>query len=325
MTICLAMIVRDEAANLERNLNAALPLIDSVVLVDTGSVDNTRELAQTWADDHGIPLKLVEEPWNNFEVNRTSLFRHAETQADWMLLLDADLVIHTPDPLPDLNRCDSWHGHVRFAGLEYTLPFLVRSGKPWRYVGVAHSYLACDETFDEAVMDGLWVEDYSHTTVAKLERDVVALLADHSEHPDSPRTVFYLAQTYYDLDRFHEAITYYRIRSDMDAGWDEERYFARYRLGCLLAEHIDFAQGAKELLRAWEERPNRIEALRALAGCATSVANKAIDSGGDRLFVGTRSYLPHDHPTPTIVAESPPNGGLPDAAIAKLAAIHATL
>jgi Glycosyl transferase family 2 len=291
MTVCLAMIIRDEAENLVRCLAAAAKIVDKVVLVDTGSEDDTLEVAREWAARTGVALVIHEEPWQNFRENRTSLLRHAEREADWILMLDADLVIHAPSPLP-LEPADCWQGRVSFAGLSYTLPFLIRSGKPWRYEGVAHSYLACDEEFDEAEMAGLWVEDYSHTSQEKIARDLELLSAEHARKPLDRRTVFYLAQSYYDLDRFEEAIHYYRMRAEM-GGWDEEVYFARYRLGCMLAEHVSFAQGAKELLRAWEERPGRVEALRALAGSATSVANK-LPVPADRLFLGTGSYGPHE-------------------------------
>ncbi len=287
--IRLVMIVRDEAANLHRNLDAAKPLIDDVFLIDTGSTDGTQARARKWGKAHKVRVTVVEEPWVNFQVNRTSLLERSAKGADWLLMLDADMVIHWPQPLPDLDGADCWHGRVGFAGMDYTLPFLIRSGKPWRYEGVAHAYLACAEEFDEAVMDGLWVEDYSHTTVEKLERDLEALSAEHARNPLHPRTTFYLAQTYYDLDRFAEAVQFYRARAYMDSGWDEEQYYATYRLGMLLCEHFSYSQGAKELLRAWEMRPQRVEALRALAGCTSSVANK-IPKPPDRLFVHARDY-----------------------------------
>ncbi len=305
MSICLVMIVKDEAANLFRCLDAAKKVANSVFLIDTGSTDGTQEFARAWAKVNDVPLDLVEEPWENFQTNRSSLLRQAAGRADWLLMLDADLVIHAPDPLPDLERADSWKGWVKFAAMDYTLPFLVRGSKPWKYEGVAHAYLACDEPFDEATIDGLWVEDYSHTTVEKLERDLVALSAEHARNPLHPRTAFYLAQTYYDLDRFPEAIQHYRARAYMRGGWDEETYYAAYRLGRLLCEHVSFAEGAKELLRAWEMRPTRTEALRALAGCAGGVADK-IPKPPDQLFVHNTDYVAQVSPSANGHAQEPP-------------------
>ncbi|MBU6151183.1 MAG: glycosyltransferase, partial [Chloroflexi bacterium] len=58
--IALVMIVRDEASNLERCLASAVPWVDEMVVVDTGSADATVEIAESfgarvghfaWCDD----------------------------------------------------------------------------------------------------------------------------------------------------------------------------------------------------------------------------------------------------------------------------------
>jgi hypothetical protein len=74
-------------------------------------------------------------------------------------------------------------------------------------------------------------------------------------------------------------------------GWDEEVYYSRYMLGCLLSDNISFAQGASELLEAWYRRPSRAESLRALARAANNVADK-LDVPDDVLFVTPSSYGP---------------------------------
>ena len=44
-TISLCMIVRDEAAVLERCLQSVAHLVDEIIIVDTGSVDETKTIA----------------------------------------------------------------------------------------------------------------------------------------------------------------------------------------------------------------------------------------------------------------------------------------
>ncbi len=90
-TICLCMIVKDEAKVIERCLGSVRDLIDTWVISDTGSTDGTQELIRRALD--GIPGELHEEPWTNFGHNRTLNIRHARGKADYLLLIDADMVV----------------------------------------------------------------------------------------------------------------------------------------------------------------------------------------------------------------------------------------
>lgn len=283
------MIVRDEQAVIEETLRAALPLIGTWTVIDTGSVDDTPAIVQRVLGD--VPGTMLHRPWVDFGTNRSELFAESKGSADHLMLLDADMVVRLEGSLPDLAGADVWSGVVEHGPIEYQLPIVVDGGRDWRYEGVAHSFLACDGAYTQDVIPGLRVAHKGRTTVAKLERDLALLSAEHARNPLHARTVFYLAQTYRDLGRIPEAIHFYRVRADM-RGWDEETFYARYRLGCLLAEHVSFEKGSVELLAAWRMRPHRAEPLRALSRSAGNVADKIPYPDADRLFVHRGAYQP---------------------------------
>ena len=63
--ISLCMIVRDEAHCINSCLSAARPHVDEIIVIDTGSLDNTIELAEpftdmlrqfTWIDDFSAAI-----------------------------------------------------------------------------------------------------------------------------------------------------------------------------------------------------------------------------------------------------------------------------
>lgn len=287
MTVCLAMIVRDEADEIVECLRSARPYIDTYCIIDTGSTDNTVELAE--AELVGLPGVVYSREWVSFAHNRTELMARARNMADWLLLLDADMVLHVQlDVLPLPGDVDV--GQVRIEGsLDYALPMIVRGGKTWRYEGVAHSYLAGDEWDGRAVtLPAVSVEDHSDTGTDKIAADLEVLRAAHADNPLDARTTFYLAQSYFYLGRYEEAIAAYRERVHL-AGFDEETYYARFMLGALLSEHVSFIQGAPELVAAWISRPHRAEALRALANVANAVADK-LSYPDDVLFVHRSCY-----------------------------------
>src|SRR5258706_14100820 len=84
------MIVKDEAARLPGCLDSVSGVVDEIVIVDTGSTDDSVALARargarverwTWRDD--------------FSAARNESLRHA--RGDWALVLDADeRLAHAP-------------------------------------------------------------------------------------------------------------------------------------------------------------------------------------------------------------------------------------
>jgi glycosyltransferase involved in cell wall biosynthesis len=82
-SVALTMIVRNESANLKRCLDSARLFVDSLIVVDTGSTDDTMHIAGQagarvdsfkWVNDFGAA--------RNYSLNIAN--------ADWNLILDAD-------------------------------------------------------------------------------------------------------------------------------------------------------------------------------------------------------------------------------------------
>ena len=81
--ISLAMIVKDEEDVLEECLNSVKDLADEIIIVDTGSTDNTKAIAQKYTD------KVFDFKWNDdFAEARNESLKYAG--GDWILILDAD-------------------------------------------------------------------------------------------------------------------------------------------------------------------------------------------------------------------------------------------
>ncbi|MBD2106785.1 tetratricopeptide repeat protein [Nodosilinea sp. FACHB-13] len=96
--ISLCMIVKDEAATLARTLESAQGVVNEIVVVDTGSVDDTVAIAQSYE------AKVHSFAWDNdFAAARNESLRHAT--GDWVLVLDADEVL-LPETAQVLQRLD---------------------------------------------------------------------------------------------------------------------------------------------------------------------------------------------------------------------------
>ena len=85
MSLSCCIITRDEGDRIERCIQAALKIADEVVIVDSGSTDDTILKAKS------LGAKVYHHPWDGFGPQK----RYAEECAthDWILNLDADEVL----------------------------------------------------------------------------------------------------------------------------------------------------------------------------------------------------------------------------------------
>ncbi len=108
--ISLCMIVKNEADNLPQCLTSAQPYVDEIIVVDTGSADNTVEIA------HQYGAKVSHFSWcDDFAAARNAGLSLAT--GAWILVLDADeeLVVEIQDLRQRLQAS---------AVREYALPLL---------------------------------------------------------------------------------------------------------------------------------------------------------------------------------------------------------
>lgn len=288
-TIGLCMIVRDEADVIEACLESVKPHVQHWTIVDTGSTDNTAQLIRETMK--GIPGTIARRKWRDFGTNRTQALQLARGTADYLLMLDADQQLVANADLPDLTA-DAYHLQILGFPMAYSLPKLTRGDLEWRYEGVVHEYLA-GNGYPAAAAPTLdcWALLTHHTPermAGKGERYADLLKQHLAAKPGDPRSLFYLARIYDEMGHVERAIRYYRERIRV-GGWAEETFYAHYRLGCLLCEHVSFLHGEAELIAAWKMRPQRIEPLRALANAANSVADK-FPIPPDTLFVHRDLY-----------------------------------
>ena len=80
--LSVAIITRDEEANLARTLNS-VRFADEVIVLDSGSTDKTLEIAASFPN-----VKIFSEPWKGFSAQKNSAIEKCSSQ--WVLSLDAD-------------------------------------------------------------------------------------------------------------------------------------------------------------------------------------------------------------------------------------------
>lgn len=223
MKINLVMIVKNEARSLRRCLEAAKPLVDEIIVADTGSTDETVEIARE------MGAKVFSFPWiNDFSAARN--FALEQSDADWNLVLDADEYVkgYSREKLEKAlnSRSGRWFGGIiRYddypdgEGISTSTSVLPRIlPKGVRYYGVIHEQpqgsCPCYSISLEVEHDGYLVGD-------KGERNLTYLQQAVKDHPGDGYYQFQLASTLRNLKRLEESLPcfrkFYRISGRKDA------------------------------------------------------------------------------------------------------------
>ncbi len=199
MLISCCMIVRDEADTLPRCLGSAAGLFDELVIVDTGSVDETLKIASYHTKN------VYSLPWtDDFSRARNAAFSHAT--GDYLLWLDADDVVERADlsafraflerERPDMVYCPYISGP-----LVYERERFLRREANFAFVGRVH----------EAIPPRGNVLRYPlsvrHLPEGKPHgrRNLDIYLKWAAEEPLSPRDLFYYGRELYENRLYHEA------------------------------------------------------------------------------------------------------------------------
>src|SRR5260221_809493 len=251
-SLCLNMIVKNEAPVIRRCLNSVRPVIDYWVIVDTGSSDGTQDVIRRHLSD--LPGELIERPWVDFAHNRSEAVALARGRADYVFVIDADETLEIPArfKMPRLTA-DSYNLEVRFGTFTYARKQLLRNSLPWRYEGVLHEHACCDEARSEEFLPGLWLASYSDGARARdpqtFLHDVQTLERVLRDEPNNARYVFYLAQTYLLIRDFDSALSHYRRRVEM-GGRNDEVWISLYQIA-----QMNIAIFHRNLLRIRDHAP----------------------------------------------------------------------
>lgn len=279
-TICLCMIVKNEAQVIKRCLNSVRGIINTWVIVDTGSDDGTPEIIRQHLAD--VPGALFERPWQDFGTNRTEALELARSLADYSLVIDADDALELPPGyrLPPLDA-DAYVIDITDGSTTYQRMQLFKNTRPWRYRGVLHEFVACEGAAHVAHLpivmrrnhDGARSRD-SQTYV----RDA-AILEAALQTETGPfmraRYMFYLGQSYRDCGEREKAVAAYLQRAEM-GGWAQEVFLALHEAGQLreaLGAPADEVLGL--YARASDAAPDRAEALHAAAKLCRNLGRHA--------------------------------------------------
>lgn len=232
------MIIKNESLILDRCLSSITPAIDELIIVDTGSSDTSKQIAQQYN------ALIYDYTWNdNFSDARN--FAFSKASMDYCLWMDADDVINKINMQKLLSLKQSLSADTDMVMFPYASNFST-SGNP--------SFLYYRERLIKNNTGFLW-EGVVHECITPKGNIVYSdIIIEH-------RPIQSISHTERNLKIFNKY-----IQTGADLSPREQFYYARELMA---AQH--YAQAAEQFIsiiynnNTWKE--NRIEACRNLSSC----------------------------------------------------------
>lgn len=252
-TISLCVIVRNEEETLGRCLASVCDLVDEMIIVDTGSTDHTKEIAQSFG------AILYDFAWiQDFSAARNFAFEKATK--DFIFWLDADDVLEETDRVRFQKLREQKELDYEAVSMPYHLTVDER-GRPVQYLrrnrivrricnfrwhGAVHEYLAIGGRVLHSDIAVTHRKERPYT-----DRNLQIYL-ERRERKEAfgPRDQYYFANELKDHGRFQEAVEQYELFLDGGQGWVEDQLAACYKQAECYARLEQPDKQVQSLLRA---------------------------------------------------------------------------
>ncbi|MGI6070217.1 MAG: glycosyltransferase [Blautia sp.] len=226
-TVSLCMIVKNEEAVLRRCLDCVADIVDEIVVVDTGSVDKTKEIAES------CRCRVFDYKWeDDFAAARN--FAFSKGTKDFLFWLDADDVMDEENRRAFLEMKDQLDQSTDIVMLKYDTAFdesgrcifsccrerLVKNDGSHKWQGAVHEAIP--------LAGNLLYKDIhiQHRKIKQGEpgrnlRIYEKLLEKKKEL--GPREQYYYARELYDAGRWKDAAAVFQKFIEEPLGWMEDK------------------------------------------------------------------------------------------------------
>lgn len=227
ISLSLCMIVKNEEDVLARCLDCVRVIADEIIIVDTGSVDATKQIARQYTN------KVYDFVWtDDFSAARNFSFQKATM--DYILWLDADDVISPENQQRLLELKKDLDPAVDMVMLKYDVAFdefgkptmsynrerIIKRIQNFRWMGEIHEAIppAGNILYSDIA---IWHKKLHRSDPDRNLRIFEKMLAD-GKTLDARQQFYYARELYYHT-RIPEAVKVFQAFLEQDSGWIENK------------------------------------------------------------------------------------------------------
>lgn len=278
-SFAVILMIKNEEAAMQPTLQPFIDAgINSYLILDTGSTDNTIKATQDLFTTHTITQGyIMEQPFIDFATSRNYALQCAKEKfpdTPFFLMIDAEWIMENVQGFISFCKAnqesiDSYLVCIDNNASTFFVPRLINARQDHFFVGTRHEQLNClpDKKVPNTIFFKLQPSPYDRKkSHERWQKDVSILLKELQSNPEDTRTLFYLAQTYHGLEDFENACIYYKKRLSTLSFDFEESFMAAYNLGLIYHYQLKtWPQALYYYLFAFDIRPIRAEPLYQIA------------------------------------------------------------
>ncbi len=282
-TISLCMIAKDEEKWIKNCIESVKPIVNEIIVVDTGSTDDTKKVAES------LGARVYDFKWCD-DFSQARNFSISKAKSDWILILDADEVIGNRDlekvrqliNVSDIyaylffqrsylddttvvgwkaNTGDYPEGEGYSGYFDSPLTRLFRNNNGFRFEGKVHELVEFSILGQKRniIKTNIPIHHYGKVKSQDHLADKGALYLEIGkirieENPTDPRAYYDLGAQYFELNRFSEAKEYYKKAVNLDKNY----YRALCDLGMIYAKEGNYEEALPLLEKVRLINPNYI-------------------------------------------------------------------
>jgi len=281
--VILTMIVKNEEHIIHRSLDSTLPHVDGVVIIDTGSTDQTLSKIDELISKHdNIFYNVVSRDWIDFASNRNQsielaeqmLNEHFPNQIGYIYVLDADdeFIATIEHPFSNLDGVHGYSLLYKHAGSLYRRTQMFPAFRGLKYFGKVHEDFIYNDLFNSSDfinLDTCYV-DFKHMGARSKDpntylNDIKLLEEELNEKPNDNHPMYFLATAYHDTNQFFKSIEIWKRLIYSSNGWDTQRWYACIQIALMSEETNNMSEAIFYYIKAYEYDKSRAEPYYYLA------------------------------------------------------------
>lgn len=302
MKISLCMITKDEEKSLPSCLQSVKNHVDEMIIVDTGSTDNTCHIALEYG------TKIFHLKWKD-DFSEARNFALEKAKGDWILFLDADEVLENGELLrPLVEKADHDLTGFLFHILNYSDEKLTqiershslrlfRNTPDLRFFGAIHEQLPVQDKM--VAMTDLVIHHYGYLpsitkAKEKSKRNLNILEKEMRRDPNNPFLYYNLGMEYTRVHNYEHAQSYFKKALELidgETGY-ESRLYKMMAISYLTTKKCE--EGISTISSGIEKFPDYPD-LYYLRGLCYEASGDLLKATADFLYCLTMHNQPFRH------------------------------